>query len=241
MGLLSLFFQMSARNTHPKLIPLASDEGQRLLREVKTHRWPHQPLLGTVFCKQSRGGACGIQSCGLLLNAAYLGRTTSLHSQSFGNVNKYELPYTESKISAHIATRQAMDRTGLTVLNRGISLEQVADILACHGCEVKCHFAAKGSHKDFVHIAKEALSTTNSSAGIIINYHRGVLGQQPYSHHSPLGAYHEGNDLFLIYDTGGEDECWVPSSALYDAMNTVDRTCGKSRGFVTMKLASRES
>lgn len=227
---------MTQGNHQVKFLPLASDDGQRLLREVKQNRWPYQPFLDAVFCKQSHGGACGIQSCGLLLNAAYVGKTSSLQSSVFGNIDRNKLPYTENKVLQHPATLQAMARCGLTTLYHGISLPQVAEILACHGCEVKCYFASESSCSEFIHLAKEALAHSNSSQGIIVNFHRTLIGQElPYGHHSPLGAYHEGEDRFLIFDTGREAECWVKSNVLFEAMNSKDRISRKSRGYVVMK------
>lgn len=228
----------------PQLVPLASDDGQRLLKEVHEKRWARQPQLAAVFCKQGHGGSCGIQSCALLLNAAYLGTKTSLKQSprslltaSLTSKDKADLPYAENKMLSHPATRQAMKLYGLTTLSYGITLEHVAAILEGHGCQVTCHFAANSSHEEFVRLAKNALAP-DSSTGIIVNFHRSFVGQsKPWGHHSPLGAYHEGQGQFLIYDTGGEPESWVGSDVLFNAMNTEDRYSNSpSRGFLIVNV-----
>jgi hypothetical protein len=81
--------------------------------------------------------------------------------------------------------------------------------------------------------AREALSASNHY--VIVNYLRRTLGQQTGGHISPLAAYDEKQDRFLILDVARYKypPVWVSSADLYAAMNTPDAiNGGKTRGYV---------
>ena len=70
---------------------------------------------------------------------------------------------------------------------------------------------------------------------MIVNYLRKALGQEIGGHISPLGAYDEKSDRFLILDVARYKypPVWVTASDLFDAMNTPDSDNGdKTRGYV---------
>jgi len=50
-------------------------------------------------------------------------------------------------------------------------------------------------------------------------------------------AYHEASDSFLILDVAAYKypPVWVPAQALWEAMQAVDSTSGRSRGFVVVR------
>jgi hypothetical protein len=64
-------------------------------------------------------------------------------------------------------------------------------------------------------------------ARVMINYDRKALGQVGGGHFSPLGAYHEKTDSFLIMDVAKYKypPVWVGAATLYAAMGTPDK-CG---------------
>jgi len=63
---------------------------------------------------------------------------------------------------------------------------------------------------------------------VVINYDRGGIGQGPYGHghFSPLGAYNEELDAFLVMDVAKYKypPVWVPSAKVFNAISTLD-TC----------------
>ena len=70
---------------------------------------------------------------------------------------------------------------------------------------------------------------------VIVNYYRKALGQEWGGHISPLAAYDEKQDKFLILDVARYKypPVWVSSADLYAAMNTPDIVnSGKTRGYV---------
>lgn len=119
-----------------------------------------------------------------------------------------------------------------------MSLAEVGDLLKVHGCQVSCVYAADSSVEKFRQHSIEALSYSDSSSAVIVNYHMQTLGQTPtVGHHSPLAAYHVDTDRFLLLDVWPDtSECWATASSLYAAMNTVDNDTGKTRGYCIARI-----
>ena len=70
---------------------------------------------------------------------------------------------------------------------------------------------------------------------------RGILrtgiGEVGGGHWSPIAAYAEQADMMLLLDVSQYKypPVWVKTDDLYTAMNTVDSTSGKSRGWVEVE------
>ncbi len=70
---------------------------------------------------------------------------------------------------------------------------------------------------------------------IVVNYLRKAIGQEAGGHISPLAAYDEDTDRFLILDVSRYKypPVWVGAEALFAGMNTSDSdNDDRSRGFV---------
>ena len=67
---------------------------------------------------------------------------------------------------------------------------------------------------------------------MIVNYNRSALGQTGGGHISPLGAFDETSDSFLVMDVNPTNHpwVWVPASALFAAMATKDTA--ENRGYL---------
>jgi hypothetical protein len=71
----------------------------------------------------------------------------------------------------------------------------------------------------------------------LVNYLRKAIGQEAGGHISPLGAYDEDTDRFLILDVTRYKypPVWVEAAALFGAMNTIDSDNNdKTRGYVSV-------
>ena len=81
----------------------------------------------------------------------------------------------------------------------------------------------------------DALATPNTF--VIANIYRPALGQKGGGHFSPLGAYDEKSDSFLLMDVSNTHYSWVwiDSDELLKSMNTSDRDGGMYRGFIIVK------
>jgi len=69
---------------------------------------------------------------------------------------------------------------------------------------------------------------------VLVNYLRKAIGQETGGHISPVAAYNEETDRFLILDVSRYKypPVWVKAEELWKAMATVDSVSGKTRGFV---------
>lgn len=71
---------------------------------------------------------------------------------------------------------------------------------------------------------------------VVVNYLRVPLGQEGGGHISPLGAYDEVSDSFLVLDVNpnrGKTWAWVPATRLLAAMRTRDRA--HNRGYLLVR------
>lgn len=167
------------------------------------------------FVSQEHMAFCGVASSVTVLNALQMSSPVS--QQTF-------FDSATSKVRGELAVRFG-----------GMTLEQLRDLLRAHGVEATATFASDTTLEKFRELAKENLKTHGDY--ILINYQRGKLGQRESGHISPLAAYDEGSDRFLILDVAAfkYPPVWVPAAALWTAMQAVDSTSGRSRGFVVVR------
>jgi hypothetical protein len=69
---------------------------------------------------------------------------------------------------------------------------------------------------------------------VIVNYLRKEIGEEKGGHISPLAAYNQKTDRFLILDVSRYKypPVWVKTTDLWRAIATVDPASNKTRGFV---------
>lgn len=69
---------------------------------------------------------------------------------------------------------------------------------------------------------------------VIANYQRELIGQPRGAHFSPIGAYDEATDSFLLLDVARYKfpPVWVRADDLFKSMNTQDSEIPRSRGFI---------
>lgn len=225
------------------LIDLESAEGAKLLEESAQRMGSHyQPFIHGIFCKQVGGSTCGVQSAALVISAAHLGqsRPPVLSPIPAGHpevaIAKHDLKYTEETMVKSPQTLTIV--TAKALLDEGISLKDVRDVIRVHGYAADMHHAGDRTVDQFREDAIEAISQVDSSRGIVVNYHMSTLGQHVgLGHHSPLAAYHKETDRFLILDTWpATKECWATADNLFNAMNIVDDSTGQTRGYVLFHL-----
>jgi len=115
--------------------------------------------------------------------------------------------------------------------DRGFQIRQLADLLLQHGLSVKTGIVTptltnKKIKQDLLRNLK------HPDDYVIINYKRGILGQAGGGHISPVAAYHQASDSFLIMDVtpNKADWIWVKSALLFSAMRTFDTV--ENRGYL---------
>jgi hypothetical protein len=170
------------------------------------------------FVSQEHMAFCGVASSVTVLNALHMSPPVS---------QKTFFDDAASKVHGELAVRFG-----------GMTLEQLSGLLRAHGVEATATFASDTTLEKFRELAKENLKTHGDY--MLINYQRGKLGQRESGHISPLAAYDAASDRFLILDVAAfkYPPVWVPAATLWAAMQAVDSSSGRSRGFVVVRAGS---
>jgi hypothetical protein len=197
-----------------RLIAATAVEGRRLLADSLASA--DYAALTSTFEAQRRPAFCGVASSVAVLNALRPS-VPRLTQASFFD----DLP------------------TELQVTFTGMTLQRLGELLRQHGAEVEIVFASDTSLDSFRALARANLS--RSGDYLLVNYERAALGQREGGHISPLAAYSDATDRFLILDVAAYryPPTWVQAADLWGAMNTVDATSGRTRGFVTIRATAR--
>lgn len=201
------------------LIALDSAEGQRLLFESSTVRSDYAPLRGH-FVPQSRRAYCGVATSVITLNALR-DHGVRLNQTTFFNP---------------AASRV---RHPLRVSLSGMSLSQLGNLLHAHGAQATVIHAAQSSIDAFRSTARNNLGTPGDF--LLVNYQRAELGQGEIGHISPLGAYNERTDRFLILDVAAHKypPVWVSTKDLWNAMRApIGGSPDRTRGFIAVREGS---
>jgi hypothetical protein len=119
-----------------------------------------------------------------------------------------------------------------TVERQGMTLAELGKLMASYSLRTKIIFSGDSRPEQFRKLAVDNLKQPGNF--VLVNYLRKTIGQETGGHISPLAAYHEGTDRFLILDVSRYKypPAWVTTEQLWRAMNTVDQASGKTRGFV---------
>lgn len=121
---------------------------------------------------------------------------------------------------------------GILTFPYGMNLEQTAELLRCH-LNATAGWTVTTQHLDDTHLTLSKMrfdmkvALTDPSSRLIVNYHRAAAGQVGSGHFSPVGAYHQGTDSFLILDVARYKypPVWIAAEILWKALRTYDQ-CG---------------
>jgi Phytochelatin synthase len=208
------------------LIALDSNVGQRLLWESKAKE-DYIPL-SIHFTTQKNLAYCGVATGAMILNGLAIPRPRSeAHAP-------YRLFTQENFFTpgvCRVVPPDEVDRSGM-------SLKQFADSLRAFPVDVVMTYASEGSLAEFRSSAIQTLRDRTSF--LAINYLRSTLSQKSGGHISPVAAYHEGEDRFLILDVSRYKypPVWVKAGALWDSMAVAaDPSSRQSRGYLIVRAA----
>jgi hypothetical protein len=228
------------------LVEWASGESIERLSQssYKTDFFP----LSNNFISQDNSIFCGPVSSAIVLNALRLGKKEGLPKdrQSIAEDEMAWLwegadPFYGKYTPNNVLTDQT--KTKLEVLGKpilikgeemsdfGLQLNQLAQVLRSHGLKVETRVVDDGA--DAAEIRHEiAANLASGDDYVLVNYARRALGQEGGGHISPLGAYDEHSDSFLIMDVNPNRASWVwvGSDDLIAAMRTFDTV--ENRGYL---------
>ena len=201
------------------LISLNTERGAEIL---KTSQYKHDyDQLSKHFVPQERMAFCGVATSSIVANALSLFKSEQINQDNL--FDRLGGGNTKSKFAVTFS---------------GMTLDELGSILESLGTDVSVYHAADTTLSEFVQMAKDNL--LDNSDFLVVNYAREVLGQNDIGHISPIGAYDEETDRFLILDVAAHNypPTWVRSKDLWDAMNTVDVLVDKTRGFALVSNSS---
>ena len=128
-----------------------------------------------------------------------------------------------------------------TIETSGIDFESLECLARCNGLAVIAQGANQTTLNEFRERVK-ALSKVDT-AFMALSYSRKALNQTGDGHWSPMGAYEASSDMVLILDQARfkYNSHWVPLSTLFNAMNTIDSSTGKTRGYLELTPCDKEN
>lgn len=199
------------------LISLESSTGKQLLNESEIRK-DYTPL-SIHFETQKRPAYCGVASGVMVLNA----------------LGSSEKTYQRLNQDTFFTTKASSIRSPYLVTFSGMSLDELAALLQSHNRKVEVHHGSNSTLEQFRTIAKANLKTDKDF--IVVNYYRSAIGQKGGGHISPIAAYHEKTDQFLIQDVSSYKypPVWVSAKLLWNAINTGDPVTGQTRGYLVVK------
>lgn len=203
------------------LINLNSDSGEQLLIESKARK-DYLPL-SIHFVTQSNGAYCGVASTVMVLNAL------PIEAPETPKYGTYRL-FTQENFFANAETKKVLKPE--VVSRQGMTLEELGKLLTSYPVKAEVYHGGDVSLEEFRALAVQNLRESENF--VLVNYLRKTIGQERGGHISPLAAYHEETDRFLILDVSRYKypPVWVKAEVLWQAMATVDSASGKTRGFV---------
>ena len=203
------------------LISFNTDEGKNLLFKSKSME-DYFPLT-MQFVTQDNRAYCGVASIVMVLNSLDIPAPES---------PKYK-PYRLFTQDNFFNNQEAVKVISPDVVSRqGMTLQELGSLLKSYQVKTQVYHAGNTSLEEFRKLAVDNLRQSDNF--IIVNYLRKAIGQNRGGHISPLAAYNQETDRFLILDVSRYKypPVWVKTEDLWKAMNTKDRTANKTRGFV---------
>jgi glutathione gamma-glutamylcysteinyltransferase len=123
---------------------------------------------------------------------------------------------------------------------RGITLDEFACLARCNGASTELF---RPDEHDLATLRAHVRDATASALtpALVVSYHRGTLGQTGEGHFSPIGGYDPASDHALVLDVARfkYPPHWVPLPALHAAMQPIDASTGRPRGWVALRRSPR--
>lgn len=233
-------------------VDLRSDLGQQRLSEVGDYS--DYPNLAAAFLTQATQTFCGVASSTMVLNAEPGTRAMRPVTQPFEPFPFYTQcnvlnPEVEKGIDVSKVLTEGLELTEIHYL---LSHQAVVEEVVClhatdktgertgspsqspDACGVTQTFA------DYKEAIKWALKTDYQYA--IANFAGAPVASRG-GHFSPVAAYHEASDSFLIMDVSRYKypPFWAPAEDLWQGMQMIDPGSGLSRGYIIVTTKQPET
>ena len=211
-----------------RAVPFDTAEGRAMLVRSKANA--DFFALSAHFETQAEQSYCGVASAVMALNALPVAAPKDKWA-----------PY-RAFTQENVFAGQTLKSAG-EAARGGFTLDELAAFLQAQPVAVETHRAAQSSLEDFRKSA--AANLARGGDVVLVNFLRGKLDEEPNGpiekdiagHWSPIAAYDEQSDRFLMLDVARYKypPAWIAAKDLFDAMNTVDVASGASRGWLEVK------
>jgi hypothetical protein len=205
-----------------RLIEFDSSSGETFLIESRA-RQDYIPL-SIHFETQQNQAFCGVASMVMLLNALGI---EAPDAPEYGRQM-----FTQDNIF-NAKTDEVISRE--TIARQGMTLEELGAFLARYPLKTDIYHGGDIRLEEFRQLIVDNLQQPNNF--VLVNYLRKSIEQELGGHISPVAAYHQQSDRFLILDVARYKypPVWVTTEDLWNATRTVDSVSGKTRGLVLVK------
>jgi Phytochelatin synthase len=209
------------------LIDFNSTAGEQLLTESAAKR-DYFPL-SSQFVTQDNLAYCGVASMVMVLNALAIPAPAApeyRNTRFFTQTNFFANPKTQAVMTAAMVARG------------GMTLDQLGRLLESYPVQATVYYGSAVSLNEFRQLWIENLQQPHNF--VIVNYLRSAMGEAGGGHISPIAAYHQPSDRFLVLDVSRYKypPVWVKAEQLWQAMKTIDTASKKTRGFVLVRPKS---
>ncbi|MBD2066313.1 phytochelatin synthase family protein [Leptolyngbya sp. FACHB-671] len=220
ISLVSGRFISKALPVSSNLIPLNSTEGEQLLL-TSTAQQDYLPL-STYFVTQKNVAYCGIASMVMVLNALSIPAPAA---PELGNTHTF----TQDNV---FNDQMRQIRSPLELSFRGMTLDHLRQFLVSYSVKADVHYGSDITLDEFRNLVSKNLQEPNNF--VVVNYLRQAINQKQAGHISPVAAYHQLSDRFLILDVSRYKypPVWVRAEELWKAIATPDSESNKTRGFI---------
>ena len=230
------------------LVAFSSEEGlSRLARATAKVDFPD---LANQFEAQSNVAFCGPTSAAIVLNAS-LSRKGDLprdRSRLSAEDHQFLPPGIDPSVARftqdNVITKGQKTRAqvlgepmllnGKPIKDFGYQLRQLDEMLRANGVITK--LVVVDDTKPLAEIRGELTDNLKHSNNyVIVGYKRSAIGQKGGGHISPIGAYDEASDSFLVLDVNPSSAGWVwmDAATLAKGMRTFDTV--ENRGYILIE------
>ena len=229
-----------------KLVDWHSVEGIKRLSNSR-HRADFSRL-ASQFQNQIDRFSCGPVTGAIVLNALRIGKADTLPKTNFDERYRAHLRKDSDPRVARYTPESFMSEKAQKIKSLGqiygqlkdgksafgVAIRKLHKMFLTHGVKSKLRLVNKELSNQ--HIRKELISNLGRAGDyVVVNYKRSALGQKGGGHFSPLGAYDENTDSFLIMDVNSSQHnwAWVKADQLISAMRTLFTV--ENRGYLLIK------
>ncbi|MFZ9035636.1 MAG: phytochelatin synthase family protein [Francisellaceae bacterium] len=224
-GLISTAVANTQLAVPKSLIALDSEQGKQIFMQTNPKHLADYWLLSSYFTTEKGLAYCAPASIVMVLNALDKTPDVAPEHSPYKIYNQSNLFYNQTILKKGI--------TPARINGHGMTLDQAAFVLKQYAGDVETHYGSDIKNIDaFRNILLKAIE--HKRQYVLINFARTGIDEVGGGHFSPLAAYNQKTDRWLMLDVARYKypSVWIETKALYQAIQGVDSSSHKSRGVI---------